>query len=190
MPSRSSNSATEDASVKSWHVLIYRVPSEPTRHRATVWRRLKGLGAVYLQNSVAALPASANAERSLRKLRHEITEMSGTAVLMLSTVLVGESTVLAVYQEARRDEFEEITDRCADFLVGLEKEYVAKHFTYGELEENEVDLTKLHSWFEKILIRDEFKAPGRSEAEAALEKCDQALEAYAVRVYAEEPDAH
>ncbi len=30
--------------------------AEPTRLRSTVWRRLKALGAVYLQNSVAALP--------------------------------------------------------------------------------------------------------------------------------------
>ncbi len=180
----------EESNSKEWHILIYRIPSEPTRHRATVWRRLKGLGAVYLQNSVAALPANAASERSLRMLRHEITEMSGTAVLMLSTVLVGESTVLTVYQEARTEEFEEIADKCADFLAGLEKEYTENHFTYAELEENEVDLNKLRSWFEKIVGRDEFGAPGRAEAETALGSCDQALEAYAARVYAEEPEAH
>jgi hypothetical protein len=118
---------------RPWHVLVYRIPSEPTRLRATVWRRLKGLGAVYLQNSVAALPASANSERALRKLRHEISEMSGTAVLMLSTVLVGESTVMGVYQAARSEEYEEILDRCRDFLAGLEKEYAASHFTGVEL---------------------------------------------------------
>ncbi|GAY10922.1 Chromate resistance protein ChrB [Pseudonocardia sp. N23] len=48
-----------------WLVLIYRVPSEPTRLRATVWRRLKGLGAIYVQNSVAALPEGPAAERAL-----------------------------------------------------------------------------------------------------------------------------
>ncbi|MFC0860883.1 Chromate resistance protein ChrB [Sphaerimonospora cavernae] len=47
-----------------WMVLIYRVPSEPTRLRATVWRRLKRLGAVYLQNSAAALPHSPGTERA------------------------------------------------------------------------------------------------------------------------------
>ena len=29
-------------------VLMYRMPSERTRFRATVWRRLKSLGAVWL----------------------------------------------------------------------------------------------------------------------------------------------
>lgn len=181
---------TAGAPAHAWHVLVYRVPSEPTRLRATVWRRLRGLGAVYLQNSVAALPASASSERALRKLRHEITEMSGTAVLMLSTVLVGENTVLGIYQAARSDEYEEIVDRCRDFLAGLEKEYAANHFTYAELEENEVDLAKLQNWFEKIRTRDQFEAPGHTPAEETLAACAQALESYAARVYAEEPEGH
>jgi hypothetical protein len=29
----------------AWLLLVYRIPSEPTRLRATVWRRLKALGA-------------------------------------------------------------------------------------------------------------------------------------------------
>ncbi|MDQ1548465.1 MAG: hypothetical protein QOD27_123, partial [Microbacteriaceae bacterium] len=37
-----------------WLVLIYKIPPEPTRLRAGAWRRLKSLGAIYLQNSVAA----------------------------------------------------------------------------------------------------------------------------------------
>jgi hypothetical protein len=180
----------EDASPLAWNVLVYRVPSEPTRLRSTVWRRLKGMGAIYLQNSVAALPANGNSERALRKLRHEITEMQGTAVLMLSTVLVGEQTILSVYQQARSDEYDEIIDRCNDFLAGLEKEYAEDHFTYAELEENEVDLVKLQSWFDKIVARDEFGAHGRADAKESITSCEQALESYAARVYAEEPEGH
>ncbi len=58
---------------RGWLLLVYRVPSEPSRLRATVWRRIKSLGAIYLQSSAAALPASVAAERALRKLRSEIT---------------------------------------------------------------------------------------------------------------------
>ena len=47
----------EPAGQGRWLLLIYRVPPEPTRLRSTVWRRIKSLGAIYLQNSVAALPA-------------------------------------------------------------------------------------------------------------------------------------
>ena len=169
-----------------WLVLIYRVPPEPTRLRSTVWRRIKSLGAIYLQNSVAALPASPVAERSLRKLRREILDMSGTAVLLSTTVLAGEAEVHNAFQAARNDEYEEIVDKCEDFLGQVQKEYDENHFTYAELEENEVDLLKLRNWFAKVVERDAFGADGRAATERALEACEQVLEAYAARVYAEE----
>ena len=169
-----------------WLLLVYRVPSEPTRLRSTVWRRLKSLGAIYLQNSAAALPASVTAERALRKLRSEILDMSGTAALLSCTVLAGEQEVLAAFQAARDDEYEEISDKCEDFLRQVQKEYDENHFTYAELEENEVDLVKLRTWFAKVVERDVFGAAGRAATEQALEACEQSLEAYATRVYAEE----
>src|SRR6516162_2449411 len=143
-----------EGSSAGWLLLIYRVPPEPTRLRSTVWRRIKSLGAIYLQNSVAALPASPVAERSLRKLRREILDMSGTAVLLSATVLAGEAEVHNAFQAARNDEYEEIVDKCEDFLGQVQKEYDENHFTYAELEENEVDLLKLRNWFAKVIERD------------------------------------
>ncbi len=174
------------AAIDQWLLLIYRVPPEPTRLRATVWRRLKSLGAIYLQNSAAALPFSEGADRALRKLRREILEMQGTAVLFSCTASVGARDVVALFQAARDSEYEEILDKCQDFHTGLEKEYTANHFTYGELEENEVELVKLRNWFAKVQARDVFGAPTQGEAEEALNACSQALEAYAARVYVEE----
>jgi len=174
----------------AWLVLIYRVPSEPTRLRATVWRRLKALGAVYLQNSAATLPRTPANERALRKLQREIVGMDGTGVLLDAAVMAGDQSVLSTFQAARTDEYEEIVDRCEGFLAEVEKEYAKAHFTYAELEENEVDYTKLVNWLEKVKSRDRFTAPGRAEAEAALGKCEQVLEEYAARVYAEESEGH
>jgi hypothetical protein len=171
-----------------WLVLIYRVPSEPTRLRATVWRRLKGLGAIYLQNSVAALPAGAAAERALRLLQREILDMSGTASLLSCAVLAGEQEIRAAFQAARDDEYAEIVDKCHDFGEGIRKEFREEHFTYAELEENDEDLIKLRNWFAKVRDRDVFGAPGRQACEEALAVCEQELEGYGARVYAEEPD--
>jgi DNA-binding transcriptional regulator PaaX len=173
----------------NWLLLVYRVPSEPTRLRAAVWRRLKSLGSIYLQNSAAALPASVSAERALRKLRSEILDMSGTAVLLSCAVLAGEQEIKAAFQAARDDEYEEIVDKCEDFLAQVRKEYVAEHFTYAELEENEVDLVKLRSWLSRVSDRDVFGASGRQAAEQALATCEVTLEEYAARVYAEEAES-
>ena len=177
-----------DGTGSGWLLLIYRVPPEPTRLRSTVWRRIKSLGAIYLQNSVAALPASPASERSLRKLRREILDMSGTAILLSATALAGDAEVRASFQAARNDEYAEIVDKCEDFLRQVQKEYDENHFTYAELEENEEDLVKLKNWFAKITDRDVFGADGRTATERALETCEGSLEAYAARVYAEEAE--
>jgi hypothetical protein len=173
-----------------WLLLVYRVPSEPSRLRATVWRRIKSLGAIYLQSSAAALPASVASERALRKLRSEILDMAGSAVLLSCDVLAGEQEVRAAFQAARDDEYEEIVDKCQDFLAGLRKEYDAHHFTYAELEENEVDLVKLRSWLDRIRDRDVFGADGQQAAVSSVAECEEQLEAYAARVYAEEAESH
>jgi hypothetical protein len=173
-----------------WLLLIYRVPSEPSRLRATVWRRIKSLGAIYLQSSTAALPASNAAERALRKLRSEILGMSGSAVVLSCEVLAGESGIRAQFQAARNDEYEEIVDKCGDFIAGIDKEYRESHFSYAELEENEVDLVKLRTWLQRIRERDVFGAAGLQQAVSSLAECEEKLEAYAARVYAEEADGH
>ena len=186
----SDDGATSGLPPGRWLLLIYRVPSEPSRLRATVWRRIKSLGAIYLQNSAAALPASVAAERSLRKLRSEILNMSGTAFLLSCEVLAGEADVLAAFQAARDDEYEEIADKCLDFIASVNKEYAENHFTYAELEENEVDLVKLRTWLARIRERDVFGAAGLAQALSSLAECEEKLEAYAARVYAEEAEGH
>jgi hypothetical protein len=167
-----------------WLVLVYRVPSEPTRLRAAVWRRLKNLGAIYLQNSVAALPAGPKAERALRTLRNEIIQnMSGRAHLLSSVAMVGDTDLVAEYNAVRNDEYDEILDKCQDFRAEIEKETAVEHFTYGELEENEEDLAKLLRWHEKVKERDVFGATGAQAVQEALEGCRTALDEYARRVY-------
>ena len=172
------------SNTSGWILLAYRIPSEPTRWRAGVWRRLKGAGAIYLHNSVAILPASPAAERLMRSLRSEIVEqMNGSAQVMGATALAGESDIVTAFNTARDDEYAEIVGRCDDFLTEIISETAAEHFTYGELEENDEDLNKLRGWFEKVAARDTFNAPGAQPARDALDACAQSLDEFANRVY-------
>jgi hypothetical protein len=93
--------------------------------------------------------------------------------------VAGGQDVIALFQATRDSEYEEILDKCVDFHAGLDKEYAANHFTYGELEENEVELVKLRNWYETVQARDAYGAPKRSEASQALDACSDALELYA-----------
>jgi hypothetical protein len=144
---------------------------------------LKTIGAVYLQNSVAALPDLPAHERALRTLRREITDMGGTAHVLRGEALGGSSDLVAIYNAARDEEYDEIVDRCRDFLTEIETETAATHFTYAELEENDEDLTKLRGWFDKVTARDVLGAAGRPATEQALQQCAQALEVFAAHVY-------
>lgn len=177
------NSAEGADPIEYWLLLAYRIPREPSRLRATVWRRIKALGAIYLHNSVAALPDLPSHERALRALRHEIIELGGTAQLMRSELLAGTNDLVTLYNATRDDEYTEIIDKCQDFLTEIEKETGAQHFTYAELEENEEDLKKLNSWFDKVNARDTLGAGCRNDAAAALGQCASALDGFAHHVY-------
>lgn len=173
----------DGAGTARWLLLAYRIPREPTRLRATVWRRIKGLGAVYLQNSVAALPDSRAHERALRSLRREILELGGTAQLMRSELLAGTGDLVAMYNAARDEEYTEIIDKCEDFIAEIENETRNKHFTYAELEESDEDLKKLNGCFHKVTARDTLGAAHHDDAVAALNECATALDGFAHHVY-------
>lgn len=166
-----------------WFVLVYKLPSEPTRYRASVWRKLKGAGAVYLQNGVAALPVDPGAERVMRGVTQEIRESEGTASLLRGEAVVDEAGLIEAFHEARDAEYSEVLERCREFHAELKKEREADKFTFAELEENEDDLAKLETWFGRIRGRDRFGAPLLQEAEQALNSCREDLEAYAASVY-------
>lgn len=64
---------------REWVLLVYRIPSQPTRLRAQVWRRLQKSGAIYLQNSVCILPATTELAENMQWLASEIEELGGEA---------------------------------------------------------------------------------------------------------------
>jgi hypothetical protein len=168
---------------RGWFVLVYKLPAEPTRLRASVWRKLKAAGAVYLQNGVAALPEDAAGERAMRGAAQEVREFGGTAHLLRGEAVGDEAALVGAFGEARDAEYAEILSKSRDFHAELEKERAAGKFTFAELEENEEDLDKLGAWLRKVEVRDRFGAPSAQEARAAVMACREDLEAFAASVY-------
>ena len=169
--------------LREWFVIVYKLPSEPSRYRASVWRKLRAAGAVYLQSGVAALPAYPGAERVMRGVAQEVRESEGTAHLVRGPLVGDDAVLVAAFNAARDEEYREVLDRCRDFHAELERERAIGKFTFAELEENEDDLAKLEAWFGKIRGRDRFGAPLASEAERAISGCQEELEAFAASVY-------
>lgn len=175
-------------STLSWLLLIYKAPPEPVRKRVALWRRLKSMGAVYLQGGVCLLPKTDEHVRQLKVVENELAEIGGEAVILETAGLdraQGEK-VLSRFKADRDEQYREFLDKCDDFEREVAKEVDADHFTYAELEENEVDLKKLKSWIAKIGALDFYGAPLAAEAEKRLKGCEAVLDAYAQQVF----DAH
>jgi hypothetical protein len=166
-----------------WFMLVYKVPSEPSRYRASIWRKLKASGAIYLQNGVAALPVTSGNERLMRGSAQEIREVEGTAYLIRGGILGDGKALEAAFNAAREEEYREILSRCRDFHGELDAERNRQNFTFAELEENEEDLAKLEGWLAKVKSRDHFGASLGEEAEQAVAACRDDLAVFADAVY-------
>ncbi|MGE0502543.1 MAG: Chromate resistance protein ChrB [Rhizobiaceae bacterium] len=161
------------------------MPAEPAAKRIAVWRRLKGMGAVYLQNGVCLLPKTDDHVRRLKMLENDIAEAMGESVILETVALdqAQESKVIARFKADRDDAYEEFIDKCDDFEREVAKEVDAKHFTYAELEENDVDLKKLQGWLAKIRKLDFYGGARAAEAEERLKGCEAVLDDYAKQVF-------
>lgn len=169
----------------TWLLLTYKVPSEPTAKRLALWRKLKGMGSVYLQNGVCLLPKTDDHVRRLKMLENDVTEMGGEAVLLETVALdrSQEEKVVARFKADRDEQYREFLDKCSDFEAEIAKETAVEHFTYAELEENDVDLKKLQGWLDKIRKLDFYGAMLADEAFQRLKSCEALLDVYAQRVF-------
>jgi len=170
---------------QNWLLLTYKVPPEPAKKRIALWRRLKGMGAIYLQNGVCLLPKTDDHTRRLKMIENEIAEMAGESLILETIALdqAQEDKVMMRFKADRDDQYEEFLDKCKDFEAEIAKETAANHFTYAELEENDVGLKKLQSWLEKIGKLDFYGAPLAAKAHERLQACEALLDAYAQKVF-------
>lgn len=182
-PARGDTAAA--AGAQAWLLLTYKVPAEPAKRRIALWRKLKALGAVYLQSGVCLLPKIESHIRRLKLLQNEIAAMEGDAVLLQTVGLdrIQEQKVIARFSSERNEAYQEFISRCYDFEAEIAKERGIGKFTYAEIEENEEDLSKLQAWLEKIVRLDFYGASLRSEARARFARCAALLDDYAREVF-------
>lgn len=156
--------------------------------RVFVWRKLRGLGALYVQQSVCLLPARPEVRQQLQRLLHRVTREGGQGRL-LHLRLVDEDERLAVVAElqaARDAEYADLLDRLPSFFSELEMELARGRASYVEVEESEADLTRFREWAKKIERRDYFGAPLRDAVRAQLASAGEALRAFEVAALAAE----
>ena len=154
--------------------------------RVAIWRKLRSLGALYLQQSVCVLPARPDVEREIRRLVARVRARGGAARVLRLTFddPDEEAQLVSELQAARDDEYGEVLERIPAFLDELRTERARDRATSEEVEESEADLERFRTWLAKIDRRDYFGAPRRAEAHAAVERCARALEAFESEAFA------
>lgn len=167
-----------------WVVINYTLPREPSRIRVSIWRKLKKIGAVNIQQSMWILPQTDKNYNILNEIKEDVLQNTGEAFVMKSSVDEdSKKIIIERFNAARDEEYNELLEKCDDFFMEIDKEIARKNFTFAETEENEEELRKLKEWYKKIEARDFFEAPLREKSKTMLTKCADILEEFCDKVY-------
>jgi DNA-binding transcriptional regulator PaaX len=154
--------AVEDVRKIRWLILIYHLPREPSRHRVAVWRKLKALGALYLQDGVAALPDDAVTREQLEWLQLRVREAGGEATLWeaLPNTVAENRALVEEFRALREAAYGDLVDAAGK----LRRKVAVGADGMALLEE----LAKIERDFRTERRRDYFRSPLRKVADAAI----------------------
>lgn len=163
---------------QDWLLVTVSTPSGgPSTLRVYAWRKLRSLGAHYLQQSVCVLPATPRTLRAVNRLLSRVRAEGGQGELLRIqlTDAKQQASLIEAFQRERSDEYREVVERTQQFHQELEHERQHGRASYTELEESDADLARHQKWLAAIRARDYFNAPGADQAALAVAACEQAL---------------
>jgi hypothetical protein len=134
-----------------WLLLSYQVPAHPSALRVYVWRKLKRLGAILLDEAVWVLPDTPRTAEHLQWLAAEIQERRGNVNLWKS------SLVLGLREEELVKQFKKQVD--GEFRELLKK-----------LDTKDPDLAKLSQGYQQIIGKDYFRSEVGQQVKTKLLK--------------------
>jgi hypothetical protein len=155
-----------------WLILVYQLPRDPSRHRVAVWRKLRTLGALYLQDGAVVLPEDAVTREQLEWLQLRVREAGGEATLWEAqpATLTEEKALVEAFRASREETYRKIIS---------EAERVRRKAEMGGGKALGEDLKKLEREFRAERRRDYFRSPLRKEADSALKGAREAVRASA-----------
>jgi len=132
-----------------------------------VWRKLRDLGALYLQDGVAALPEDAVTREQLEWLQLRVREAGGEATLWEAKpgTLAEEGELVEAFRSSREEAYRTI-------IAEAERLRRKAEMGGGALSEQ---LGKLEREFRAQRRRDYFRSPLRLEAAEALKAAREAV---------------
>lgn len=153
-----------------WLLLIHLLPAKPDYLRVKVWRRLQGLGAVSIKNSVYLLPSNDRSREDLQWLQKEIQEMGGEASVCEARFIDGPSDaqVRQLFNTARDSDYSQLVEE-------LRESVGASSAGKENTEDQRQRLRRARKRFEQILALDFFGAAGRRACEDLFKQLEAAV---------------
>jgi hypothetical protein len=173
--------SSEPSTSPPWLLLVHQLPAKPAYARVKIWRRLKGLGAVTVKNSVYALPSNAETREDFAWLVQEIVELGGEAFTCEATLVDGldDREVQALFDAVRDEDYAEIAAAARELAsrqAGLETAEMRAEFA--------AHVARLRRRLDEVMAIDFFGADGREPAKgllSGLEATEQQREDPALR---------
>ncbi|MGL4960199.1 MAG: chromate resistance protein ChrB domain-containing protein [Inquilinus sp.] len=148
-----------------WLLLIHQLPTKPAYFRVKIWRRLQGIGAVAVKNTVYALPANAETQEDFEWLLKEIVEGGGEAMVCEARLVDGlsDAQVRALFDTARDEDYGALANEARDLASALDAAGAAENQA-----EARGQVVRLRKRLAEIAAIDFFGANGREPAEGLI----------------------
>jgi ChrB-like protein len=140
-----------------WVLLAYHLPRQPSTPRIALWRKLRRLGAVQLQDGLVALPLDARTREQLEWLAEEVTDAGGQAAIWLAEpATAAQERALAQRMAAAA---------AVDYQTVAKEAEAARSQSPGSRRRT---VGRLRRELRRIGLRDHFPPPDREQARAAV----------------------
>jgi hypothetical protein len=167
-----------------WRILTYRLTGEQSKHRVGVWRELRRVGAVALQQATWAIPPGDGFDDGVARAVALVERGGGRPLLFEVNPDAATAAVLEEMFTAEREaEWVEFCSECDKAEAELHSEVAKEKFTLAELDEEEQNLDRLRRWYRELRAKDLFGAPSAGVGEQRLKECAELLEDFAERVF-------
>ncbi len=164
-----------DCTNGKWLLLIHQIPLKPAYFRVKIWRRLQGLGAVAIKNSVYVIPKNEETLEDFQWVLREIVQGGGEASICTANFIEGltDEQIEAMFQAARDADYAQIAEEARSVLDSVPAS--ASAITDEDKTGIEANLSRLKKRFSSVTALDFCAASGREPAETVMKQLEERL---------------
>ncbi len=176
---------------RGWFIIIYKIPAKPSTARVTIWKKVREMGSLALQQSVYILPNLPKLKVALGHFQSQIQQFGGECKVLEVAAFEEEQEkeTIAEFNKLRDQEYAEIIDEGGRLLQEIDRESKDDRFNFAEALDIEKRFLKFKEWYEAVTVRDFFGAALKEAAARAVKECKTYSDSFSRESYSREQAA-